>query len=133
MANKVLGYATWEEPEVVAFWDPVVEKVSKKLAHWKRSYISIRGRITLIKGVLSNVSVYYMSMYKVLNKVSHAIKEYQRKFLWEAGNQKKDHSVNEGCGEVEGARGFELGRIKERNLAILGKWVWRLLMEQVSL
>lgn len=38
----------------------------------KRSYISLGGRIILIKGVLSNILVYYMSMYKIPMKVVFA-------------------------------------------------------------
>lgn len=52
-------------PRSIVFWDPVVEKVLKKLVTWKRNYISLGGRITLIKVALSNISVYYMSMYRM--------------------------------------------------------------------
>lgn len=90
---KYLGMPLGGNPRVVAFWDLVVEKVSKKLACWKKSYISLGSHITLIKGVLSNIPVYYMSMYKMPNKIIHVIKKYWRDFLWEGGRQNKDHLV----------------------------------------
>lgn len=67
-------------PIAVFFWDPVVE-VSKKLACWKRSYISLGGRITLIKAALSNILVYYMSLFKMSSKVFLTIEKCQRDFL----------------------------------------------------
>lgn len=52
-------------PKAVTFWDPMVEKASKKLAGWKKSYISIGGRITLIMAVLANIPAYYMFVFKM--------------------------------------------------------------------
>lgn len=61
---KYLGLFLGGRPKSTTFWDPVVEKVSKKLACWKKSYISLGGLITFIKGALVNVPVYYMSLFK---------------------------------------------------------------------
>lgn len=47
----------------------------------------------MIKGALSNIPVYYMSLYKVPTKVVCAIKKYQRDFLLEGGRQKEDYLV----------------------------------------
>lgn len=63
-------------PKSIFFWDPMVEKVSKKVVCWKRSYISLGGRITLIKALLPNILVYYMSLFKMLRKVL-ALEKYQ--------------------------------------------------------
>lgn len=78
---KYLGMPLGGNPRVVAFWDLVVEKVFKRLASWKRSNISLGGKITLIKGALSNILVYYMSLFKMPIKVGSAIKKLQRDFL----------------------------------------------------
>lgn len=45
-------------PKAIPFWDPVVENESKKLACWKRLYISMGGRIILIKVALACIHVY---------------------------------------------------------------------------
>lgn len=34
-----------------SFWDLLVEKFERKLSSWKRNYLSIGGRITLIKAL----------------------------------------------------------------------------------
>lgn len=73
---KYLGIPLGGNPKSVALWDPVVEKVSKKLASWKRSYIFVGGRITLIKAALSNIPVYYMFMYRMPRKVIQVTEKY---------------------------------------------------------
>lgn len=58
-----LGMPLGGNPQSLSFRDPVVERVQKKLATWKRNHISLGGRITLIKAALANTPVYYMSLF----------------------------------------------------------------------
>lgn len=75
--------------------------MSKKLVCWKKSYISLGGRTTLIKAALANVPVCYMSLFKMPSKVVLTIEKYQWDFLWEGGRQTKDHLVKlEVFGEI---------------------------------
>lgn len=130
---KYLGMPLGGNPKVMAFWDPVVEKVFKKLTCWKRSYIFFGGHITLIKGALSYIPVYYMSMYKIPTKVTYVIERYQWEFLWDGRCQKKVHLVKwEVVVKSKEKRGLGLDRIKERNLTLLGKWLWRFMTDQGS-
>ena len=46
----------------VAAWDGIEEIFRKRLAMWKRQYISKGGRITLICSALSNLPIYFMSI-----------------------------------------------------------------------
>lgn len=41
-------------PRLKNFWTPVVEKVERRLAGWGKKYLSLGGRVTLIKSVLIN-------------------------------------------------------------------------------
>lgn len=52
-------------PGLKRFWIPVVEKIEKRLASWGRKYQSLGGRLTLIKFVLTNLSMYYMSIFEM--------------------------------------------------------------------
>eukprot|EP00268_Persea_americana_P041230 TRINITY_DN41041_c4_g1_i1.p1 TRINITY_DN41041_c4_g1~~TRINITY_DN41041_c4_g1_i1.p1 ORF type:complete len:107 (+),score=11.85 TRINITY_DN41041_c4_g1_i1:237-557(+) len=45
-------------------WEPVVERIEKRLDSWKGRYLSMGGRITLIKLVLSSISIYYLSCFR---------------------------------------------------------------------
>ena len=45
--------------------DRVEERLRKKIALWKRQYISKGGRLTLIKSTLSNTLIYTMSLFRI--------------------------------------------------------------------
>lgn len=106
----------------LSFWDPVIERINNKLASWKRLYISFGGRITLIKAVLSNLSIYYMFIFKMPTKVIKRVEKCQRDFLWEGRKEKKNHLVNwkDVC-HPKSKDGLGIENIRERNLALMGK------------
>ena len=57
-----LGLPLGAPHKSVAVWDGVEERLRRRLAFWKRQYISKGGRLTLIRSALSNMSIYYMSI-----------------------------------------------------------------------
>lgn len=66
----------------------MVEKFEKKLSIWKRQYLG--GRITLIKGTVSNLSVYSVSLFKMPRTEIDRLDRIRRNFLWEGqGNRRK--------------------------------------------
>ena len=46
----------------VIVWDGVEERFCRRLAMWKRQYISKGGRTTLIRSTLLNLPIYFMSL-----------------------------------------------------------------------
>lgn len=76
----------------------------------------------MIKAALSNIPVYYMSMFKMPCKVANIIENFQMDFLWDGGGCKKDHLVKwEIVVKPKSQGGLGVGRMKDRNLALLGK------------
>ena len=65
-----------------SMWNTVVERVERKLSTWKANYLSIRGRVTLIKSVLFNLPVYYFSIFKCPASIIKRLDRLQRDFLW---------------------------------------------------
>ena len=108
-------------------WDGVEERVRKRLALWKRQYISKGGRITLIKTTMSSMPLYQMSLFHMPKTVARRLEKLQRDFLWGGGNlEKKAHLVNWEvvCADKENG-GLGLRKLALLNKVLLGKWIWR--------
>ncbi|RVX20328.1 Transposon TX1 uncharacterized 149 kDa protein [Vitis vinifera] len=122
-----LGLPLGGNPRAGGFWDPVIERISRRLDGWQKAYLSFGGRITLIQSCLTHMPCYYLSLFKLPASVAAKIERLQRDFLWSGiGEGKKDHLVRWDvvCKPKEiGVLGF--GNISLRNLALLGKWLWR--------
>ena len=61
LPSTYLGLPQGMRCNSVQVWDGIEERFRKKLALWKRQYISKGGRLTLIKSTLSNLPIYTMS------------------------------------------------------------------------
>jgi len=79
---KYLGLEVGGNPRRKKFWDPVVNNLKARLNVWKGRFLSMAGRICLIKSVLTAVPLYYLSLFRVLVAVCKSITRIQRAFLW---------------------------------------------------
>lgn len=50
---KYLGVPLGGNPTKAVFWEPVLSKMKKKLASWKKAFLLRGGRLMLIEAVLS--------------------------------------------------------------------------------
>ena len=48
-----------------SIWNPILERVEKKLSSWMRLYLSKEGRLTLLKSTLSSLLTYYLSLFTI--------------------------------------------------------------------
>ncbi|XP_058092657.1 uncharacterized protein LOC131239116 [Magnolia sinica] len=75
-----------------SMWDKVISKFHKYLAMWKCRYFFLGGRPTLIKAALTNLPLYFMSLFECPAPVLKSIDKIRRDFLWFGKeNQKKFH------------------------------------------
>ena len=92
---KYLGLPLGEKFKDVTIWNPILEKMERKLASLKKLYISKGGRVTLIKSALSNLPTYFLSLFPIPASVANQITRLQRNFLWSSlGDKPKFHLVN---------------------------------------
>ncbi|RVW30453.1 putative ribonuclease H protein [Vitis vinifera] len=135
LPSQYLGLPLGVPNRASSMWDGVEEKVRRRLALWKRQYISKGGRITLIKSTLASMPIYQMSIFRMPKSVAKRVEKTQRDFLWGGGNlEGKVHLVKWDvvCSEKFNG-GLGLRRIATLNRALLGKWVWRFACEKDNL
>jgi hypothetical protein len=76
----VLMYACLYVHELM--WNSVIEKMEARLAGWKRLYLSMGGRLTLINSTLSSLPTYFLSLFPIPMGVANRLEKLQRDFLW---------------------------------------------------
>ncbi|RVW47466.1 putative ribonuclease H protein [Vitis vinifera] len=130
-----LGLPLGGNPTACEFWDPVIERISKRLDGWQKAYLSFDGRITLLHSCLSHTPSYFLSLFKIPASVTAKVERMQRNFLWSGvGEGKRDHLISWDVvckPRVKG--GLGIGKIPLRNRALLGKWLWRYPRESTTL
>jgi hypothetical protein len=62
--------------KAVSIWNGVIEKIERRLAGWKRMYLSKGGRVTLPKSTISNLPKYYLSVFPILVGIGDEDKFY---------------------------------------------------------
>lgn len=68
-------------PRQVRMWGPVINIVEKRLSLWKSKTLSRAGRLILIKSVLNNLPMYYLSLFSIPKQVARRIIQLQRRFF----------------------------------------------------
>ena len=127
LPSQYLGLPLGAPNRAPYIWDGVEERVRRRLALWKRQYISKGGRVTLIKSTLASMPIYQMSIFRMPKVVVRRIEKVQRDFLWGGGNmERKVHLVKwEVVCTDKDKGGLGLRKLAFLNKALLGKWIWR--------
>nr|GEX09325.1 RNA-directed DNA polymerase, eukaryota [Tanacetum cinerariifolium] len=108
-------------------WEAIIKKFSSKLSLWKAHLLSVGGRLTLIRSVLGNLPIYYMSLYRMLIRVQQNLESIRKNFFIGADQgQKKITWVKwKMCLASKKLGRLEIGSINGLNIGLLFKWIWR--------
>ncbi|KAJ9680648.1 hypothetical protein PVL29_019845 [Vitis rotundifolia] len=134
LPSQYLGLPLRATNRAISMWDGVEERVRRRLALWKRQYISKGGRITLIKSTLASIPMYQMSIFRMPKIVAKRIKKIQRDFLLGGGGWNLEGKIHLVKWEVvcsdKNKGGLSLRKLALLNKTLLGKWIWRFACEK---
>ncbi|RVW17454.1 Transposon TX1 uncharacterized 149 kDa protein [Vitis vinifera] len=132
LPSTYLGMPLGAPFKSVTVWDGVEELFRRRLAMWKRQYLSKGGRATLIRSTLSNLPIYLMSLLCLPSSVRRRIEKTQRDFFWGGGNlEREPHLVRWELvclSKKKGGLGVKCLSIL--NKALLAEWNWRFANEK---
>jgi hypothetical protein len=132
---QYLGMPLGASYKALEIWNPIIEKVERRLAGWQKMYSSKGGRLNLLKSTLSSLPTYYLSLFPIPVSVAKRIECLQRNFLWGGkGEEQKLHLVawDRVCSPFPQG-GLGVRHLIPFNRALLGKWLWRFGLEESHL
>ena len=124
---KYMGMPLGTSYKIAFIWNPILERMEKKLLGWKRLYLSKSGRLTLLKSTHSSLSTYYLSLFTVPKTVAGRLERVQRNFLWGSSKECFKYPLvawEKTCLPLE-LGGLGIRKLVSFNQALLGKWLWR--------
>ena len=75
---KYLGLPSGAKFKENTNWNPILEKMERRLAGWKQLYLSKGGNVTLIKITIFNLPTYFLSIFPILAEIVNRIEKFQR-------------------------------------------------------
>lgn len=120
-----LGLPLGAKSSSMDIWNPVIERMGKKLSCWKGKYLSKCGKLVLLKSILASVPIYFYHFFKRLRLSSSNLRGF-RGIFYGALVKMKGNPLGrmEGC--VQPAIPWRFRHIKSlliSNRALLNKWL----------
>ena len=124
---KYLGMPLGTSFKTTSIWNPILEKMKKKLSGWKRLYLSKGGRLSLLKSTLSSLPTYFLSLFTIPIAMAARFERIQRNFLWGLSEGSFKYPLvawYKVCSPIE-MGGLGIRNVVSFNQALLGTWLWR--------
>ncbi|XP_026390910.1 uncharacterized protein LOC113286536 [Papaver somniferum] len=77
-----LGIPIGASTRLIGVWNTIIERMTVRLAPWKRRYLSKARRVELINSTLMSIPLYYLSLFKIAVSVAKKLERLMRNFWW---------------------------------------------------
>jgi hypothetical protein len=128
---RYLGYFLKIDRYKKEDWQWLIAKYEKQISHWCNRWLSIGGRLVLIKVILESHPVYWLALANLPSMILQRIRQLVFSFLWSGSNKKKKFHL---CDWQLIARPKHHGGWGLRNLvsfrAMAMNTLWRELMQE---
>lgn len=103
------------------------KEVCDKLSTLKSDSLSIEGRLTLVKSVLSSLSLYFFSLLRVPPTICNHLEKCRNNFFWGYSSSNKRIVWAQGPTKFETSEtgGLKVYSLQSKNLTLLEKGWWR--------
>ncbi|XP_074296900.1 uncharacterized protein LOC141627561 [Silene latifolia] len=133
--GRYLGISTEFGSSKKEIFNALIEKVRRRISSWNAIFLSPAGRLTLISSVLSTLSNYVLSVFKIPVSVANKINSLLSHFWW-AGTRLR--STIHWCSKnfislPKSEGGLGIRNIQCMNQALFGKLAWKVLSMKDSL
>lgn len=84
---------------------------------------------------MSNFPIYYLSLYRAPKKIISKMERLVRNFLWgDTATKKGQHLIKWSTTKLsKNSGGLGILDLHNRNISLLGKWIWRYYVEEKAL
>jgi len=132
---KYLGLPLLTKRMTQSDYLPLVEKIRARITSWTNRFLSFAGRLQLIKSVLSSITNFWLSVFRLPKACLQEIEKMFSAFLWsgpDLNTKKAKIAWSEVC-KLKEEGGLGLKPLKEANEVSLLKLIWRILSARDSL
>ena len=90
-----LGYFLKPSGYLVKDWHWIISKYEKPISHWTNRFLSLGGRLVLIRSVLSSFPIYWMALVLIPQSILDKLRQLIFSFLWGSSSKnKKFHLID---------------------------------------
>jgi hypothetical protein len=108
-------------------WRWLVATFERKIGFWCNKWLSLGGRLILVKSVLESLAVYWMTLERVPPKIITTLRRLAFNFLW--SGQADKHRLHlcswQTLSKPRRAGGWGLKNLSSFNVALLASTFWR--------
>ena len=81
--SKYLGFTLKPLGYCVKDWRWILKIVENKIGHWTHKFLSLGGRLILIRSILSGIHVYWFSLARFPSSILNKLRKCLFTFLWD--------------------------------------------------